>query len=77
MTKYNNLQNIKIDNNTLKELENLYYKEKRGLINMKIGKYIFGDNNTNYINENCNNIKKGGNFFEFISRFISFLKSLF
>ena len=79
MTKYNNLQNIEIDKNTLKELENLYYKEKKGLVNMKIGKYIFGDNNTNYINENCNNmnIKKGGSFFEFISKFISFLKSLF
>lgn len=79
MTKYNNLQNIEIDKNALKELENLHYKEKKGLVNMKIGKYIFGDNNTNYINENCNNmnIKKGGSFFEFISKFISFLKSLF
>lgn len=65
MTKYNNLQNIEIDKNTLKELENLYYKEKKGLVNMKIGKYIFGDNNTNYISENCNNmnIKKRWKFF--------------
>lgn len=79
MTKYNNLQNIEIDNNTLKELENLYYKEKKGWTFMKIGKYIFGDNNTNYINENCNNknIKKGGSFFELIYKFISFLKSVF
>ena len=46
---------------------------------MKIGKYIFGDNNINNINENCNNknIKKGVSFFEFIFKFISFLKSLF
>lgn len=55
MTKYNNLQNIEIDNNPLKKLENLYYKEKKGWTFMKIGKYIFGDNNTNNINENCNN----------------------
>ena len=55
MTKYNYLQNIKIDYRALTELENRYYKEKKGGINMKIGKYIFGDNNTNNISENCNN----------------------
>ena len=55
LTKYNYLQNIKIDYIALTELENLYYKEKKGWINMKIGKYIFGDNNTNNISENCNN----------------------
>lgn len=54
-TKYNNLQSIKINHDKLTKLENLYYKEKKGLINMKIGKYIFGDNSTNNINENCNN----------------------
>jgi len=79
LTKYNYVQNIKIDYSKLTELEKLYYKEKKEWINMKIGKYIFGDNNTNYINENCNNknIKKGVSFFEFIFKFISFLKSLF
>ena len=79
MTKYNYLQNIKIDSIALTELENQYYKEAKGWINMKIGKYIFGDNNINNINENCNNknIKKGVSFFEFIFKFISFLKSLF
>lgn len=64
LTKYNYLQNIKINYSVLTKLENLYYKEKKGLINnMKIGKYIFGDNNTNYINENnkhkTNNIGTG------------------
>lgn len=55
MTRYNHLQNIKVPQSVLKELEDLYYKEKKGLINMKIGKYNFGDNNTNIINDNCNN----------------------
>lgn len=55
LTKYNYLQNIKLDYIALTKLENLYYKEKKGWINMKIGKYIFGDNNINNINENCNN----------------------
>lgn len=60
-TKYNKLQNINIEYNNLFKLENLYYKQKKGFINMKIGKYNFGDNNTNYINETENkSINIGG-----------------
>lgn len=79
ITKFNYLQNIQVDRGKLVELEKSYYKEKRGWINMKIGKYIFGENNTNYINENCNNIniKTEGGFFKIISKIILFLKSIF
>lgn len=55
LTKYNYLQNIKINDSELMKLEKLYYKEKKGGFTLKFGKYIFGDNNTNHINENCNN----------------------
>ncbi|MCM1010548.1 MAG: hypothetical protein NC390_06705 [Fusobacterium sp.] len=60
LTKYNHLQSIKINHKTLAKLENLYFKEKKGLVNMKIAKNIFGDNNINIINENCKN--KTSNF---------------